>query len=164
MKHLALAAFFVLTGCASAFFNPPANPRLGFSFDRGGIEQAETGLRIDFGRAQTGAVDSAARLFGSQPDELILQQECGAGPIETARWPGVSLNFLGGGLQGWVLGAPGISAEGLTVGMARADLPPVSFRNTSLGTEFELNGVHGLILPGEREVAQLWSGVTCFFR
>lgn len=135
-----------------------------FVFDRGGIEQLGTALRIDFGRAQSSTIESASRLFGALPDEVVALDECGAGPVVAARWPGVSLNFRGGDFAGWVLGAPGLPANGLMVGQSRATLPPVSFSETTLGSEFELAGVFGLILPGEREVAQLWAGTTCFFR
>lgn len=145
-------------------FGPATPDTARFSFDRGGIQQTGSTLRIDFGRAQESAIESASRLFGALPDEVSVVEECGAGRVVTARWPGVSLNFRGGDFVGWVLGAPGLPANGVTVGQSRASLPSVELVETSLGREFEIAGVFGLILPGETEVAQLWSGTTCFFR
>ena len=164
MRYTALALTLLLTGCIADVFAPATPQPLGFSFDQSGIEQNDTGLRIDFGRAQDSTIESASRLFGALPDEIVELQECGAGRVVSARWPGVSLNFLGGDFTGWVLGAPGLPVEGITVGQARDTLPPLTFFDTSLGAEFELNGIFGLILPGEAEIAQLWSGTTCFFR
>ena len=153
-----------LSGCLADILAPQAPERLSFAFDRGGIEQQGSNLRIDFGRAQDSTIESASRMFGALPDEVVELQECGAGRVVSARWPGVSLNFQGGDFTGWVLGAPGLPAAGLTVGQSQDTLPAVSFMDTSLGREFQSDGVFGLILPGEREVAQLWSGTTCFFR
>ena len=163
MRWSAAALVLLLSGCIADIFSPPTQ-RLGFSFDRGGIEQDDTGLRIDFGRSQDGTIESASRLFGALPDEVIVQRECGAGVVTKARWPGVSLNFQDNRFTGWVLGAPGLPANGLMVGLSRDSLPPVEFVETTLGTEFEQNGVFGLIIPGETEIGQLWSGTTCFFR
>lgn len=153
-----------LAGCVADFFGPSTPTAPQFAFDPGGIQQIGSDLRIDFGRAQEGAIESASRLFGSLPDDVIAIDECGAGRVVAARWPGVTLNFLGGDFVGWVLGAPGLPANGLTVGQPQNSLPPVTLAETTLGTEFEVNGVFGLILPGEAEIAQLWSGTSCFFR
>ncbi|MEM1272596.1 MAG: hypothetical protein AAGF88_02200 [Pseudomonadota bacterium] len=161
----AVLCAFALAGCLP-FFNTDSLPQnaTGTEFDAGGIQPAGTNLRIDFGRAQDGVVDTASQLFGAVPDRITEQSECGAGVVTAASWPGVTLNFLDGDFRGWVLAAPGLSAEGLTVGTPRAAINGVTFRETTLGTEFGRNGVFGLILPGEDDVSLLWSGVSCFFR
>ncbi|MEM9318214.1 MAG: hypothetical protein AAGA70_04320 [Pseudomonadota bacterium] len=158
-------AVFALTGCQLfAPFQSTVLRTTGPSFDAGGIQPPNTDLRIDFGRAQPGVIEAASRLFGAAPDEVIIQTECGAGTVTAARWPGVTLNFLDGDFRGWVVAAPGLPAGGLTVGTPRDALPPLRYQETTLGTEFDAGGVFGIILPGEDEVAQLWSGATCFFR
>lgn len=164
MRWAALALVLALSGCMADLFSPAAPQAPQYSFDAGGIQQTGTNLRIDFGRARDSTIESASRLFGTLPDEVIANEECGAGRVVTARWPGVSLNFRGGDFVGWVLGAPGLPANGVFVGQPQDTLPPVAFTDTSLGREFELSGVYGLILPGEAEIAQLWAGTTCFFR
>ena len=163
MRWTALALVLMLSGCVADFFAPTPT-RLGFAFDSGGIVQDETGLRIDFGRAQDSTIESASTLFGALPDEVIEFTGCDTGAMVTASWPGVSLNFLGGRFVGWVLGAPGLPAGGVTVGQPSASLPPVDFAETRLGTQFEVDGVVGLIFPGETDVGQLWSGLTCSAR
>jgi hypothetical protein len=40
----------------------------------------------------------------------------------------------------------------------------VSFQVTSLGNEFNVGPVSGLLDPGETEIQTMWSGATCFFR
>jgi hypothetical protein len=52
------------------------------------------------------------------------------------------------------------------VGQSRAAVEAAGigpFQDTSLGAEFEANGVFGLLEDGQT-VDLLWSGLTCFFR
>jgi hypothetical protein len=48
--------------------------------------------------------------------------------------------------------------------MPRVEMPTVSFQVTSLGNEFNVGPVSGLLDPGETEIQTMWSGATCFFR
>lgn len=155
----ALAALLVLSACASA----PEQPQIaGLTPDRGGLQPAGTPLRIDFSRAESGAIDTVSRILGARPTGIVDQAECGAGPIRAVRWQsGLVMNFQDGDFAGWVVDAPGLAvAGGYRVGM---DAPDLALRQTSLGQEFSDDGVFGLVRDGAT-VAALWSGVTCFFR
>ena len=142
-------------------------PTVPTSFDRvtpdaEGLQPVGSDLRIDFGRAQEGVIDAVTRLLGQPPVEITRNGECGAGLVTAARWPnGLTLNFLEGDFRGWVVDQPGLPAGGLEVGQ----LPPaVEMTETSLGQEFQRNGVWALVLPEGPQVVSLWSGTTCFFR
>jgi hypothetical protein len=119
-----------------------------------------------------------ALAFRGEP-ETAINPECGAGPLEYARWPdGLTLYAQAGKFAGWVLdgrsagvgAAGGIStAAGIGPGRTRADLdeayaPAVS--QTTLGTEFTGGGFSGLLDgPGENaKIVALWAGVSCNFR
>ena len=148
-----------LSACATALPPPQA---AGLMPDAGGLQPAGTDLRIDFSRAEAGAIDTVSRILGAHPSEVVDQAECGAGPVRAVRWPtGLALNFQDGDFSGWVVDAPGlIVAGGYRVGMTAPDL---ALHQTSLGREFSADGVYGLV-DEAGNVAALWSGTTCFFR
>jgi len=152
-------AVFALSACATALPQPQAT---GLMPDSGGLQPAGTNLRIDFSRAEAGAVETVSRILGARPAATVDQAECGAGPVRAVRWQsGLTLNFQDGDFAGWVVDEPGlVVAGGYRVGMAAPDL---ALHQTSLGHEFEAGGVFGLI-DQAGEVAALWSGTTCFFR
>lgn len=138
--------------------------------DAGGIAIQNTDLRIDFGRAEAGAVAAVTKVLGSQPQERTVNRACGAGPVAVVRYPQIDLLFQDGAFRGWVTRSTGTTtANGLAPGMRRNQLPEASFgpfRTTSLGVEFDSGGVFGLLPDGgaDTPVQYLWAGVSCFFR
>ena len=77
---------------------PPLTP------DAAGLQPAGTDLRIDFGRAQAGVIETVSRLLGDDPSDIGTIGECGAGPVTAAYWDdGLTLNFLDGDFRGWAL-------------------------------------------------------------
>lgn len=165
MRLIALlsVAGLVLTGCATTPQEPEVPP---FTLDGGGIDPTVSGLRIDFGRAQVGVIETVSRLLGSRPLSLTRATECGAGPMTIATWEGgLVLNFVDGDFRGWTTTDPDLPvAGGFAPGRARVDLPQVSFQVTSLGDEFNVGPISGLLDPTSTEVQQVWAGTTCFFR
>ena len=166
----ALVVALLLAGCVSA--EPPVEPTslapIPFTLDAGGIQPAGTDLRIDFGRAQAGVIETVDRLQEAALIEVVAQGDCGAGPVTAARWEdGLVLNFQDGDFRGWVAtDASGavVTNSGLSIGTRRSDIPAAVFTETSLGTEFQTAGVFGLMDDSGDQVAFLWSGLTCFFR
>ncbi len=162
MRGAVWLAVLTLSACAAAPPPDPATPRMGLIPDSGGLQPTRTHLRIDFSRAEAGAIDTVSRILGHRPAEVTDQAECGAGPVRAVRWQsGLTLNFQDGDFSGWVVNAPGFAvAGGYQVGMTAPDL---ALRQTSLGREFTAGRVFGLVDDAGR-VAALWSGTTCFFR
>lgn len=152
-----------LAGCAAAPEEPDLPP---FTLDGNGIEPTISRLSIDFGRAQVGVIDTVSRLLGSRPAEITTIPECGQGPMTVARWEGgLSLNFVDEDFRGWVSSDPELPvAGGFVPGQPRVEMPTVSFQVTSLGNQFNIGPVSGLLDPSETEVQTMWSGATCFFR
>ena len=107
-----------------------------------------------------------ALAFRGQP-ATGTDRECGAGPIDYAKWPdGLTLYGQADEFAGWAL--DGRSA-GIGPGRSRADLdkayaPRVT--QTTLGTEFAGEGLSGLLDgPGEdAKIVAMWAGVSCNFR
>ena len=160
---IALCAALVVTACMPGP-RAPALPPL--SLDAQGIQPSISQLRIDFGRAQVGVIDTVTRLLGEGPTEIVTTAECGAGPVTAARWKdGLTLNFQDGAFVGWVNADPDLAvAGGFRAGMPRLSMPPVSFQITTLGTEFGRGEVFGILTEGDGAIRLLWAGTTCFFR
>jgi hypothetical protein len=163
----ALAALFasalVLAGCVTTPEDPELPP---FTLTGTGIDPTISRLSIDFGRAQVGVIDTVSRLLRADPDEVTTVAECGAGPMTIARWEnGLSLNFVDEDFRGWVSSDPDLPVDGGFVpGQPRVSMPQVSFQVTSLGNEFNIGPVSGLLDETETGILLMWSGATCFFR
>lgn len=166
MSLRAMIAVCVALGLSACVTTPrePAPPPL--SLDAQGIQPSVSALRIDFGRAQVGVIDTVTRILGSGPTQIATNTECGAGSVTAASWrDGLTLNFQDGMFVGWVNADPDLPvAGGFVPGMSRLSMPPVSFQVTSLGTEFGRGDVLGLLTEGDAAIAMLWAGTTCFFR
>jgi hypothetical protein len=141
-------------------------PTVPTSFDRvtadsEGLQPVGSDLRIDFGRAQEGVIETVSRLLGSDPTDITTSPDCG--DVTAAYWrAGLTLNFVEGDFRGWVLTEPGLTvAGGLSVGDTP---PPVTMATTTLGREFEIDGVWALVEDTGPEITTIWSGRTCFFR
>jgi hypothetical protein len=160
---IAVAASALLVACAPVPSEPEPPP---FSLDSRGIQPTVSQLRIDFGRAQVGVIETVSRLLGERPDEVVTNTECGAGPITAAAWPGgLTLNFQDGSFAGWVNTDPDLVAGGgFRPGQPRLEMPQASFSVTTLGTEFSRSEVYGLLTDDDAAVRLLWAGTTCFFR
>ncbi|MDH3262867.1 MAG: hypothetical protein OEM24_02590 [Paracoccaceae bacterium] len=166
MRRAALTLALLLGACAAPMASTSAAAP-GLVLDAEGLRPAGSALRVDFGRAEDGAIAAVSRLLGAGPVETAANAECGAGPVKAVRWAnGLTLNFQRGAFLGWVSetgrGTAAAASTGLGPGTARAALQGARFEETSLGTEFEAGGVFGLVEGGE--VRLIWAGVTCFFR
>lgn len=139
----------------------------GLRADKNGLQPIGTALRIDFGRSEAGVVAAVSKLLGQQPTGRSINEECGAGRVTEVPWAnGLTLNFQRGSFLGWTSrkerGAPVSTTLGLMPGQTQESLTAVSFKDTSLGSEFEADGVFGQV--ENSKVGLLWAGVTCFFR
>jgi len=168
-----VAAGFVLTGCAVPLSNDAPSAQTS-RFSGTSIEFASYGLNVSgsggleigFGRAMPGVVEAVARVTDTRPGDPQTNRECGVGPVTAVRFAnGLTLNFMDGAFEGWVATAPGSGAtqSGLVVGASRATLGNAPLQTTTLGQEFQTDGVYGLIDDTDT-VGALWAGATCFFR
>ena len=160
---IAVCAMLILSGCVTTQREPAPPP---IALDAQGIQPTISGLRIDFGRAQVGVIDTVSRLLGEGPDQIVTTAECGPGSITAASWgDGLTLNFQDGAFVGWVNTDPDLAvAGGFRAGQPRLAMPPVSFQITSRGTEFARSDIAGLLTEGDAAIRLLWAGRTCFAR
>ena len=136
-----------------------------------GIHLSESDLRIDFGRSEQGVVAAMTKLMFEPPQSSVLNAECGAGPIKTVTWKeGLSLLFQNGAFRDWSVNrAVFITTNGYSTGMTRRMLRDrgfSDFQQTTLGSEFEVGGIFGLVeeTGPNAPVTVMWAGVSCFFR
>jgi hypothetical protein len=160
---MTLAAVLALSACVTTP-REPEPPVL--TLDAQGISPTVSQLRIDFGRAQAGVIDTVSRLLDEGPNAITTTAECGAGPVTAAAWDdGLTLNFQNGQFVGWVNADPELAvAGGFRAGQPRLEMPPVSFQVTSLGTEFSRSDISGILTEDDARIRLLWAGTTCFFR
>lgn len=159
--RFALLLVAALAACTPLPLPSSAPDGNGVTPDSTGLQPGGTDLRIDFGRAQEGVIDTVSRLLGSDPTDITTSPDCG--DVTAAYWrSGLTLNFVEGDFRGWVLTEPGLSAAG---GLSVGDTPPpVTMATTTLGREFEIDGVWALVEETGPEITTIWSGRTCFFR
>ena len=103
----------LLAACGAAATAPePAPGRL--IPDAGGLGIEGSALRVDFGRAEAGAVAAVAKLLGAPPTGRETRTDCSTGTARVVRFRGIDLIFAGGGFRGWASNDPGIvTANGL---------------------------------------------------
>ena len=96
--------------------------------------------------------------------------ECPEGPLVTVSLPGrIDLNFREDRFDGWFIG-PGdsvVTPGGLGVGSLPGALETgglVWRPESTLGTEFERDGIGGLVSDDGKTVTHLWAGTACLFR
>ncbi|PWK61403.1 hypothetical protein [Roseicyclus mahoneyensis] len=165
--HLRAVMTFAVVLALSACVTTPREPEPPvLTLDARGIQPTVSQLRIDFGRAQAGVIDTVSRLLDEGPDTITTNAECGAGPVTSASWDdGLTLNFQDGQFVGWTNGDRNLPvAGGFRAGQPRLEMPQVSFQITSLGTEFSRSDVFGLLTEDDAAIRLLWAGTTCFFR
>lgn len=162
-----------LMACTGPVVSPakPIAAQYDFRLGPNGILIPALNQRIDFERAEPGAIAAMSKLLGADPAAPILNAECGAGPVRTLRWAsGFEMLFQAGDFRGWVSRDPKLRTQsGLAAGLSRGQVEGLgvgAFRQTGLGVEFELDGIFGLIAQhnGKENVDLLWAGASCFFR
>ena len=144
----------------------------------GGLETAEPSLhssgQIEFGQEQAQVIERIAAIRG-RPTRSGHDTECGAGAMEFTAFGPLRVNFQGGRFVGWLLDGPAdppIEEEyGLAIGSPRRDLAEsdqgaAQFSRTSLGTEFDMGGIRGLMTSDRHDavVLSLYAGTNCLFR
>lgn len=121
---------------------------------------------------RTDTVKSARKLWGDALEQGRME-ECGAGPIDFARFGnGVTLHFQDETFVGWSASAESSAgfANGLAVGTPVIDIEalvgPVETFESTLGHEFGGKNLFGVADgPGTRaRIEVLWSGTSCVFR
>ncbi|NCP18747.1 MAG: hypothetical protein GW855_06270 [Erythrobacter sp.] len=140
------------------------------------IQPPEAGGRayvLDFGDPEDDVVEALTMVFGGP--QFGSNAECGAGPMEFATFDQFVANFQDDRFVGWSVNGPTDRAsfsgpEGVTLGMAAADLRKLptyaALDDSTLGEEFMLGSgemmVSGLI--EDNQVAVMWGGANCNFR
>lgn len=94
--------------------------------------------------------------------------ECGAGALDYTQWSDLTLWFQDDKFVGWASNAPGPSTlNGVGVGRTRVQLMDsgsvVDVEQTTLGTEFSMGDISGLI-NDDGVVSAMWAGTSCNFR
>jgi hypothetical protein len=128
---------------------------------------------IAFGMPREPATRMVAAALG-EPVEQGDNQECGAGALAFATFPGgLGLYFQDGKFVGWDLdardGGRFATAAGVGIGTSRSQLESanaITVEDTSLGIEFRSGGMSGLLSARDPsgEVTNLWAGTTCIAR
>ncbi|WP_339643923.1 hypothetical protein [uncultured Pelagibacterium sp.] len=122
--------------------------------------------------SRTDTVKSAIKLWGGALEQGRME-ECGAGPIDFARFGnGVTLHFQDETFVGWSASAESSAsfANGLTIGAPvigiEAVAGPVETFESTLGHEFGGENLFGIADgPGTKaKIEVLWSGMSCVFR
>ena len=169
-----LALFAAVGGApAQAQLDPDTQP----SFVRlsgNGLAAGSPGLHsyafYPFGISRAEATRRVADLSGGV-SATGMSRACGARPLAFARFSTLTLYFRNRRFVGWSLAAPRAwrpveSEWGLGIGTTYRDVATgddAAFRQTARGTEFDADGMHGLLTGrGARaRVSALWAGVTC---
>jgi hypothetical protein len=122
---------------------------------------------LAFGTPRSAAVEAARAAFGT-PTGREHNDECGEGPMDFISFRGLQLGFREGRLTGWALSGadPALrSAGGLAVGAPRSVLGDAEVdRESTLGPEFSIGGIGGILDEGGSRIEALWAGDACQFR
>lgn len=123
---------------------------------------------LAFGQPGAQLIEVATRVLGSPPRDRGTNGDCGAGPLDYARWEdGLMIWIQDGAFAGWGVNKPGpTTMSGLGVGSTRAQLDDAYAAEVSegtLGTEFSAGDLHGVLDGPQGKVTHLWAGVSCNF-
>ena len=122
---------------------------------------------LAFGMPRSAAVEAARAAFGT-PTGREHNDECGEGPMDFISFRGLQLGFREGRLTGWALSGadPALrSAGGLAVGAPSSVLGDAEVdRESTLGPEFSIGGIGGILDEGGSRIEALWAGDACQFR
>lgn len=131
---------------------------------------------VRFASPQAQTIAAVAPVLG-QPRAINEIADCGgSGPAKAADYGALVLFFQGETFIGWeqrsasenpYIGTPG----GVASGSARSDLAAAlggnpSIEQTSLGTEFDWQGIYGLLASDrpDARVERIWGGSNCAMR
>ena len=146
---------------------PAERPQLRLAANGLAVTGAQPG-RIDFGMARADAVARVRAVLGA-PTGSEDNDECPAGPMQFTSFGDLTLNFQDGRLAGWSYDAPGNpplrSDSGIGIGTARSGLRGAEFGESTLGMEFGIGEMGGLMSDDSPSatVTNLWAGVVCQF-
>ncbi|HEX8654266.1 MAG TPA: hypothetical protein VF693_03470 [Allosphingosinicella sp.] len=122
---------------------------------------------LAFGMTRERAVAAATAAFGP-PTAREHNDECGEGPMDFVSFGGLQLGFQEGRLAGWSLSQarpPLRTARGVGIGSPRSALGNAEIdEESSLGPEFAIDGVGGILDQSGARVEALWAGLPCQFR
>jgi hypothetical protein len=121
---------------------------------------------LAFGTDQAEAIAAASAAFGA-PTPLTHNDECGEGPMDFVSFGDLQLGFQEGKLAGWSLdgASPALrTAGGLAIGLPRSAIGSAEVVDSSLGKEFYVGEVGGLLGETGKTIAALWAGYPCQFR
>jgi len=124
---------------------------------------------IAFGTGFQDTMHILVAIFGHDVT-IGFPQECGAGPLVSARIPGqIDLMFQDDRLAGWMLidDTALRMPDGIGVGSPLSALEatgPVETFETGLGTEFAAGDLYGLLTADGTAIEGIWTGTTCIFR
>jgi hypothetical protein len=181
----AVAVLALLAGCGSAPSAPAAKPTAPARKATSKAVLESDGLIIDhpggktaefmFGTSRTDVERVATRWLG-QP-VISSNGECGAGPMEFARYGSLTLNYAGGKFVGWLAeeGPQVVTADGIAPGKLMRDLKVARaarmIPNSTLEGEFEYIAADGHPIGGfvkgagrDARIVSLYAGTNCFFR
>ena len=115
-------------------------------------------------------IEALTAALGGPPTGRGANSECGEGALEFAEWKDrITVWFQDGRFAGWDSEGDLKTAGGVGLGSARADLaalPGFEVEESTLGTEFRVGGVSGILASNAPDamVTDLWDGATCVFR
>ena len=122
---------------------------------------------LTFGITRERAVAAATAAFGP-PTRSGHNDECGEGPMDLVSFDGLQLGFQEGRLAGWSLSEaqPRLrTAGGIGIGSPRSALGGAEVdEGSSLGPEFAVDEVGGILDRSGARVEALWAGLPCQFR
>jgi hypothetical protein len=147
---------------AAAATAPAASAPVSYQLGGNGLDPGLT-----FGLAEEQAIGAATAAFGA-PTSRDHNDDCGEGPMDFVAYGDFQLGFQDGKLAGWSLDGPRPSLRsksGLAIGAPRSVLgKAVIDRSSTLGPEFLVEGISGLLTKKEDKVESLWAGLACNFR
>jgi hypothetical protein len=186
LRALVLILPLALAACGTSDkhpHSPPLAPRAAptdtpaLAFDGRGLVIGANRTVLPFGAPQEQVEAAVGRIFdGRVKAKNTRSDECGAGPMDSAQFLGLTLNFQDGRFVGiFVQEPPGLARLGpLTVGMSRSEAERlahiVMIPDSTLGQEFaypDTDGMAGGFFDGTgpgAKISGLYAGITCFFR
>lgn len=125
-----------------------------------------------FGQPRDETVAWVTERLGFEPTDTGTNEECGAGPMQFTYFGDLTLNFQDGEWVGWSMtrspGTPPMAtAQTIAIGSPRSEVEAAgaAFEETTIGTEFYLGEISGLVSEGpDATVTDLWAGTNCIFR
>lgn len=142
----------------------------------GGVQIAGAGLSIAgkpvaFGTPRADALKAISAGMGGAPEKQDTLDDCGPGPLASARWnKGLQVYFQADKFVGWSGAVDLKTAKGIGFGSPRSALEAAyhpRIEQTSLGTEFTTDdGLSGTLESDAKDAAvgDVWAGMTCIAR